>query len=99
YQGYYYRTLTGQEKNSAASAKDHIANGKVTASFAFVAYPAEYRSSGVMTFIVNESGVVYQKDLGKKTAALAKAIKRHNAPANWQKAEDAQDDTAGDHRP
>ena len=99
YHGYYYRLLASQEKNRAASAKGHVVNGKVTGSFAFVAYPAEYRSSGVMTFIVNESGVVYQKDLGKKTAALAKAITRHKAPSNWEKAEDARDDTAGDHRP
>jgi hypothetical protein len=60
----------------------------MTEGFAFVAYPAEYRSSGVMTFIVNEDGVVYQKDLGKKTDVLAKAMKEYNPNSSWQKAEE-----------
>ena len=71
-------------------AKSYIVNGKMTDGFAFVAYPAEYRSSGVMTFLVNEKGVVYQKDLGKQTAALAKAMKEYNPDSSWQKAEDEQ---------
>ena len=62
----------------------------MTEGFAFVAYPAEYRSSGVMTFIVNEDGVVYQKDLGWKTDSLAKAMKEYNPNSDWQKAEDQQ---------
>ena len=66
----------------------------MTGGFAFVAYPAEYRSSGVMTFIVNEDGVVYQKDLGKKTDALAKAMKEYNPNSSWQKAEEEQEETA-----
>jgi len=56
--------------------------------FAFVAYPAEYRSSGVMTFIVNQDGVVYEKDLGKKTEVLAKGMKEYNPGSTWQKAEE-----------
>jgi len=59
-----------------------------------VAYPAEYRSSGVMTFIVNADGVVYQKDLGKKTAVIGKAMKEYNPDSSWRKAEGAQDGTA-----
>src|SRR5208282_3108278 len=70
--------------------KTYIVSGKMTDGFAFVAYPAEYRSSGVMTFIVNEDGVVYQKDLGWKTDALAKAMKEYNPGSGWQKAEDQQ---------
>jgi len=65
---------------------------------AFVAYPAEYRSSGVMTFIVNADGVVYQKDLGTKTEAIGKAMKEYNRDSSWRKAEGAQDGTAGDKR-
>ena len=75
-------------------AKNYIVNGKMTEGFAFVAYPAEYRSSGVMTFIVNEDGVVYQKDLGKKTDVLAKAMKEYNPNSSWQKAEEQQQETA-----
>ena len=62
----------------------------MTEGFAFVAYPADYRSSGVMTFIVNEDGVVYQKDLGWKTGTLAQAMKEFSPGAGWQKAEDQQ---------
>ena len=94
YQGYYYRILTLQGKNAPSGAKNYIANGKMTDGFAFVAYPAEYRSSGVMTLIVNADGVVYQKDLGKKTDVLAKAMKEYNADSSWQKAEEQQKETA-----
>jgi hypothetical protein len=65
-------------------AKSYVVNGKMTGGFAFVAYPAEYRSSGVMTFIVNEDGVVYQKDLGKKTDVLAKSMKEYNPNSGWK---------------
>ncbi|MGO8790239.1 MAG: DUF2950 domain-containing protein [Terriglobia bacterium] len=88
YRGYYYHTLTGAGKNAPGGAKKYLVDGKMTGGFAFVAYPAEYRSSGVMTFIVNEEGVVYQKDLGKKTEALGKAMKEYNPNSSWQKAEE-----------
>jgi hypothetical protein len=68
----------------------------MTGGFAFVAYPAEYRSSGVMTFIVGEDGVVYQKDLGKKTEAIAKALKEYNPDSSWQKAEEQPQGSAGE---
>ncbi len=90
YRGYYYRVLTRQAKNAPGGPKNYIVGGKMTGGFAFVAYPAEYRSSGVMTFIVNEDGVVYQKDLGWKTDVLAKAMKEYNPGSGWQKAEDQQ---------
>ena len=90
YRGYYYRVLTRQAKNGPGGPKNYIVDGKMTGGFAFVAYPAEYRSSGVMTFIVNEDGVVYQKDLGWKTDVLAKAMKEYNPGSGWQKAEDQQ---------
>ena len=87
FRGYFYHILTRQGKNAPAGAKDYIVNGKMTEGAAFIAYPAEYRSSGVMTFIVGTDGVVYEKDLGKKTEALAKAMKEFNPNAGWQKAE------------
>ena len=90
YRGYYYRILTRQGKSSPGGAKSYLVNGKMTEGFAFAAYPAEYRSSGVMTFIVSEDGVVYQKDLGKKTDILAKAMKQYNPDSTWKKAEDQQ---------
>jgi len=87
YRGYYFHVITRQGKNAPGGAKDYIANGKMTEGFAIVAYPAEYRSSGVMTFIVDQDGVVYQKDLGKNTETIAKAIKEYNPNASWQKSE------------
>ena len=98
YRGYYYRMLTRQGKNAPGGAKSYLVNGKMAEGFAFVAYPAEYRSSGVMTFIVNEDGVVYQKDLGKKTEVLAKAMKEYNPNSSWQKAEEEQEETAAEQK-
>ncbi len=98
YRGYYYHVLTRQGKNAPGGAKAYIVNGKMTGGFAFVAYPAEYRSSGVMTFVVSEDGVVYQKDLGKKTVALAKAMKEYNPDSSWQKSEVQQEEFAGEQK-
>jgi hypothetical protein len=98
YRGYYYHTLTRQGKDAPGDARSYIVNGKMTGGFAFVAYPAEYRSSGVMTFIVGPDGVVYQKDLGKKTAILGKAMKEYNPDSSWQKAEEQQE-TASEQKP
>jgi hypothetical protein len=74
-------------------------NGKMTEGFAFVAYPAEYRSSGVMTFIVNQDGVVYQKDLGSKTEAVGKAAQEYNPDSSWAKAEGELAQTSSGRRP
>jgi hypothetical protein len=98
YLGYYYHILMGQRKNGQGAAKSYIVNGKMAKGFAFVAYPAEYRSSGVMTFIVSEDGVVYQKDLGKETDVLAKAMKEYNPNPSWQKAEEQQEEIAGEQK-
>jgi hypothetical protein len=94
YRGYYFRILPRQGKNAPGGAKSYIANGKMTEGFAFVAYPAEYRSSGVMTFIVSADGVVYRNDLGKKTDVVAKGMKEYNPNSKWQKDEDQQEDAA-----
>src|ERR1700678_1282597 len=71
YRGYYFHILTTQGKNAPGGAKHYIVDGKMTQGFAFVAYPEENRSSGVMTFIVSSCGVVYQKDLGKTTEGVS----------------------------
>src|SRR6202140_5559828 len=94
YRGYYYHILTGQGKNAPGGAKSYIVNGKMTEGFAFVAYPAEYRSSGVMTFLVNEDGVVYERDLGKKTEVTAKSMKEFNPNSGWHKSEELQEEVA-----
>jgi hypothetical protein len=98
FRGYYYHIVTRQKKNGPSGAKNYIVNGKMTEGFAFVAYPAEYRSSGVMTFVVNQDGAVYEKDLGKKTEARAKSMKEYNPDSSWQKVEEVQEDTADDQR-
>jgi len=96
YRGYYFHILTRQGKNASGGPKSYLVNGKMTEGFAFVAYPAEYRSSGVMTFIVNENGTVFEKDLGKKTDVLGKAMTEYNPGSGWQKAEEQQDEMAGE---
>ncbi len=98
YRGYYYQILTRQGKNAPGGAKGYVVNAKMTGGFAFVAYPAEYRSSGVMTFIVGEDGVVYQKDLGKKTEVLAKSMKEYNPDSSWQKSEEQPEQTAAEQK-
>jgi hypothetical protein len=95
YRGYYFHILTRQGKNAPGGVNRYIVNGKMTGGFAFVAYPAEYRSSGVMTFIVGVDGVVYQKDLGEKTGVLAKGMKEYNPDSSWQKTKE-QEEIAAD---
>jgi hypothetical protein len=99
YRGYFFRILARQGRHAPDGAKSYIVNGKMTEGFAFVAYPAEYRSSGVMTFIVNQDGVVYQKDLGKKTEALGKAMQEYNPDSSWHKAEEEPEQTASGQKP
>jgi hypothetical protein len=87
FNGYFFRILTSQGPHAPGGAKNYVVDGKMTAGFAFVAYPAEYRSSGVTTFIVDESGIIYQKDLGPDTTKLAEAMTSYNPDSTWQKAE------------
>lgn len=86
FRGYYFHCLTRQGKNAPGGAKLYLADGKMT-SFAFIAYPAMYRTSGVKTFMVSEDGVVYEKDLGKKTETLAVSMHEFNPDSSWQKVE------------
>jgi len=83
YHGYYYRILTAQGKNAPGGAYSYLWRGKMIGGFAVVAYPAEYGNSGIMTFIVNHEGKVYQKDLGPNTAATAKGMKEYNPDKTW----------------
>jgi Protein of unknown function (DUF2950) len=87
YHGYYYKILTRQGPAAEGGAADYIVDGKMIGGFALVAYPAQYRNSGVMTFIVNYTGTVFQKDLGPDTDKLAEAITSFNPNNTWKKIE------------
>jgi hypothetical protein len=87
YHGYNYKLLTSQGKDAPGGAYDYVVGNKMLGGFAVVAYPASYRVSGVMTFVVNHDGVVYEKDLGPQTASMASAMTRFNPDATWRKAE------------
>jgi hypothetical protein len=86
YHGYYYRILTGQGPAAKGGAYSYIVKGHMIAGFAMVAFPAQYGASGVMTFIVNNDGVVYQKDLGPDTAERAETMKLFNPDSSWKPA-------------
>ena len=83
YHGYRYRILTAQGKDAPGGAYSYIVQGKMIGGFAVLAYPAEYGNSGVMTFIVNHDGKLFQKDLGKNTATIAAAMKEYNPDKSW----------------
>jgi hypothetical protein len=87
FHGYYYRMLTKQGSAAKGGARDYLVNGQLARGFAFVAYPAEYRNSGVMTFIVNQDGVVYQKDLGQDTGKLGAEMTAYNPDNSWDRVE------------
>jgi hypothetical protein len=87
YHGYYFKILKAQGKDAPGGAYDYVVNGKMIGGFALVAYPAEYGASGVMTFIVNHDGIVYQKDLGKETGKIASAMTKYDPDKTWKKVE------------
>jgi hypothetical protein len=87
YHGYIYRLIQSQGSNAPGGAMDYMTDGKLTRGFAIVAYPAEYRNSGVMTFIVNQNGKIYQKDLGPDTSKIASSMKTYNPDKTWRIAE------------
>jgi hypothetical protein len=88
YHGYFYRILKAQGKNAPGGAYDYVVRGKMIGGFALVAFPAEYGASGIMTFIVNHDGVVYQKDLGKETGKVSKAMTKFDPDKTWKKVEE-----------
>lgn len=87
FHGYYFRILTAQGEHAEGGAFDYIVNGRMILGYALVAYPARYRASGVMTFVVNQSGIVYQKDLGRTTAQIAAQMTSYDPDATWKKVE------------
>ena len=86
FEGYYFQILTKQGDKAKGGAKDYISSGKMTGGFAFLAYPSEYRNSGIMTFIIGNDGMVYQKDLGEKTADAAATVTEYNPGEGWKPA-------------
>ncbi len=95
YHGYYYKVLTQQGPNAQGGALDYVVRGKMIGGFALVAYPAEYRNSGVMTFLVNHQGIVYQKDLGPNTARIAGNMTAFNPDNTWQRVADTVEPRTG----
>lgn len=85
YHGYYFRILKAQGPDAKGGAYDYVARGKMIGGFAMVAYPAAYGNSGIMTFIVNHDGTVYEKDLGPKTADIAPKMSKFNPDGTWKK--------------
>lgn len=85
FHGYYFRILKAQGPNAPGGKYDYVVKGKMIGGFALVAYPAEYDVSGVMTFVVNHDGVVFEKDLGPKTTKLAQAMKTFDPDESWRK--------------
>jgi hypothetical protein len=94
FHGYYFHILYAQGRHAPGGSKNYIVAGKMTGGFAFVAYPAEYRSSGVMSFIIGSDGVIYEKDLGKNTESIVKAMKKFDPDSSWHKSEDVQEQSA-----
>jgi DUF2950 family protein len=85
FNGYYFRILTKQGDKAQGGAKNYITNGKMTGGFAILAYPSEYRNSGIMSFIVGKDGFIYQKDLGEMTNSVAVAMTDYNPGDNWDR--------------
>lgn len=84
YHGYHFRILTAQGADAPGGAKNYISDGKMAEGFALIAWPVEYGETGVATFMVNNQGVVYQKDLGEETAEKVQEIKEFNPDKSWQ---------------
>lgn len=87
FHGYFFRILTAQGDAAPGGARSYVEDGDMTGGFALVAYPAEYGDSGIMTFVVNQDGIVYEKDLGERSLELGRAMTEYNPDASWQPAE------------
>ena len=87
YRGYRFRILTRQGAHAAGGAYNYIINGRMLAGFAMVAYPAEWGQTGVMSFIVNQNGKVFEKDLGKNSAALGAQMSAFDPGPGWKAVE------------
>ena len=91
YHGYYFRILTGQGSNAEGGVYDYVVNGKMILGFALQAFPAEYKNSGVMTFIVNQEGIIYEKNLGKDSKQKSEAMKLFDPDQTWNMVEDTEE--------
>jgi hypothetical protein len=89
YNGYYFRILTGQGPAARLGSREYVVKGMMIGGFAAIAWPANYGQTGIQTFLVNNDGVVYQKDLGADTAKIAPGMKRYNPDKGWLATEDA----------
>ncbi|MCJ7594069.1 MAG: DUF2950 domain-containing protein [Desulfobacterales bacterium] len=89
FHGYYFKILKGQGEHANGGAFEYVADGKMVLGFALVAYPAKYGGSGIMTFIVNQEGVIYEKNLGDDTATAAAAITTFDPDDTWHKSEES----------
>ena len=89
YHGYFYRILTGQGEHAKGGAYDYLVDGRMVGGFALVAYPARYGVSGIMTFIVNHDGAVYQKDFGEDSSQLARSTTKFDPDQSWSRIENA----------
>jgi hypothetical protein len=85
FNGYYFRILKAQGNNEEDGSKSYLVNGKMASGFAFVAYPSIYGSTGVTTFIVNQNGIVYQKDLGPDTETIARGMTEYDPDSTWER--------------
>jgi len=88
FHGYYFRILTRQGKAASGGKMDYMNHGNLTRGFALVAYPANWDHSGIMTFIVNQDGKVFQRDFGEKSSQIARAMKEYNPDSKWILAQD-----------
>ncbi len=88
FHGYYYRLLTAQGKNAGGGAKSYVVDGKMTGGFAFIGWPADYRNSGVKSFIVDQQGIVFEKDLGPDTEKVAATITAYDPDDSWEPVEE-----------
>ncbi|MFO7605679.1 MAG: DUF2950 domain-containing protein [Desulfurivibrionaceae bacterium] len=91
FHGYFFKILKGQGNNAAGGAYDYMVKDRMLLGFALIAYPAEYGNSGIMTFIVNQEGIIYQKDLGEETKQLAEKIELFDPDSTWQRTEETTD--------
>lgn len=99
FHGYYFLILTAQGPHAHGGAHSYVVDGKMTGGFGVVAFPAVYRSSGVKTFIVNQYGMIYEKDLGSKTTEIASALKAYDHDSTWARVRPGQLATVSSPRP
>ena len=90
FHGYFYRILMAQGKTAPGGARRYVADGKMTGGFAFVAWPADYGNAGIKSFVVNQQGIVFEKDLGADTEKLVAAMTEYDPDDSWDAVEDTE---------